>query len=260
MKILNNHSNINTNLNALHKNSKKISSGKKINNAGDGASELAIIEKMSALMKSLDKGINNGYDMKNALQVADGGASSVTDGLARIRELSLSASSPLLTNDDKKNIQVEVDALLDGINDISNNTQFNGQNLLDGSFTNKNTAINSDGSGLEISINSTTTDALGLTGFSVIKDDIDFNSLDKAMKTVTTSSTKMGATMNRLDYFASSSQNALLNITSSKSKIEDADILKQLTQKQTNNALVQYGIFAEKNQMNTQRNLLSILL
>ncbi len=264
MKILNQKINTyNSNLNSIEKNQQKnnerLSSGKKINKASDDAAGLAIAEKMSALINGIGKGVNNTYDMQNALKTADGSLSNISDSLQRVRELSLQASSSILNDDDKKLIQEEINQTLSNINDMANNTQFNGQNLLDGTFTNKNVAMNADGSGTSISIGTADTNALGLGNFSIMQNNIDISSIDKAIDSISSARVKIGAQINRFDYAIASNSNTSLNMISSKSKIEDSDIAKESMNRQTNKALSQYGIFTQKNRIQTQYNMLNIL-
>lgn len=264
MKILNQKINTyNSNLNNIEKNQQKnnerLSSGKKINKASDDAAGLAIAEKMSALINGIGKGVNNTYDMQNALKTADGSLSNISDSLQRVREFSLEASSSILNDDDKKLIQEEINQTLSNINDMANNTQFNGQNLLDGTFTDKNVAMNADGSGTSISIGATDTNALGLGNFSIMQNNIDISSIDKAIDAISSARVKIGAQINRFDYAIASNSNTSLNMTSSKSKIEDSDIVKESMNRQTNKALSQYGIFTQKNRSQTQYNMLNIL-
>lgn len=264
MKILNQKINTyNSNLNSIEKNQQKnnerLSSGKKINKASDDAAGLAIAEKMSALINGIGKGVNNTYDMQNALKTADGSLSNISDSLQRVRELSLQASSSILNDDDKKLIQEEINQTLSNINDMANNTQFNGQNLLDGTFTNKNVAMNADGSGTSISIGTADTNALGLGNFSIMQNNIDISSIDKAIDSISSARVKIGAQINRFDYAITSNSNTSLNMISSKSKIEDSDIAKESMNRQTNKALSQYGIFTQKNRIQTQYNMLNIL-
>ena len=254
---------LSNNLNQVDKKEKKqeerISSGKKINSAADDAAGLAMAEKMTALINGIGKGINNTYDMQNAIKTADGALSGISDGLKRIRELGVQASSGILSKDDKALIQEEINQTLQGINDIAKNTQFNGQNLLDGSFKDKQVAMNSNGSGTTVSIGAASTDALGISGFDVTGDSIDFSALDKAIDSVSTARTKIGAQINRFDHAIGSNTTTALNQLASRSKIEDADIAKESMDMQKNQALSQYGIFAQKNEAQTQYNMLNVL-
>ncbi len=266
MKISNQNQKVNNYSSNLHKIEKKeqktnerLSSGKKINKASDDAAGLAIAKKMEALIAGIGKGVNNTYDMQNALKTADGSLGSISDSLQRVRELSLQASSGILSDSDKQIIQNEIDQTLAGINDMANFTQFNGQNLLDGSFTDKNVAMNPDGSGTTISIGAVNTGSLGLDNFSVTNGNIDLSAIDKAIDAVSSARVQIGAQVNRFDYAIGSNTNAGLNMFLSKSKIEDADMAKESMNKKTNQALSQYGIYAQKNRQQTQFNMLNVL-
>lgn len=258
-KIKNYNSNLHNVEKKQQKNNERLSSGKKINKASDDAAGLAITKKMEALISGIGKGVNNTYDMQNALKTADGSLGSINDSLQRVRELSLQASSGILSDSDKQIIQNEINQTLAGINDMANSTQFNGQNLLDGSFTDKNVAINPDGSGATISIGAVNTDTLGLGNFSVMESKIDLDSIDKAIDAVSSARVKIGAQINRFDYAIGANTNAGLNMILSKSKIEDTDMAKESINNKTNQALSQYGIFAQKNKQQTQFNMLNVL-
>lgn len=241
------------------KDNEKLSSGKKINSASDDPAGLAMSQKLSALIAGIGKGVNNTYDMQNAIKVADGALGSINDSLSRVRELSIQASSSILSDSDREIIQQEINATLEGINDIANNTQFNGQNLLDGSFKDKNVAMNGDGSGTTISIGAVTTEALGLEGFDVTSGKVDLEALDKAINSVTSGRVQLGAQINRFDHVIASNQNTSLNLIAANSKIEDTDMAKATIDMKTNQALIQYGIFAQQSKAQTKYNMLSIL-
>lgn len=266
MKISNQNQKVNSYLSNLHnidkknqKNSEHLSSGKKINKAEDDAAGLAIADKMSALINGIGKGVNNTYDMQNALKTADGSLNNISDSLQRVRELSVQASNDLLTDSDKSLIQEEINQTLQGINNMANYTQFNGQNLLDGTFTDKNVAMNPDGSGTSISISAVNSNSLGLDNFSVMGNKIDISTIDDAISSISSARVQIGAQINRFDYAIASNSNAGLNMIASKSKIEDTDMAKESMHRQTNKALAQYGIFAQKNAAQTQYNMLSVL-
>ena len=265
MKILNQtkangySSNLKASNQKVQQNMEKMSSGKKINKAKDDPAGLAIAQNLDALVKSLDKANQNISNSNSALGVADGALSSISDNLQRIRELSVSANSSLLSDSDRKIIQEEINLSLESINDIANNTQFNGKNLLDGSFKNMNIANNTDGSGTKISIDSATTNALGIDGFNVTKGNIDLSTIDNALDKINSSRTEIGALSNRLDYTYNSNSNTSLNTISAKSKIEDTDMAKASIDKNMNKALNQYNIFTKKNAQQMQLNMLNIL-
>ena len=92
-----------------------------------------------------------------------------------------------------------------------------------------------------------------------MQNSIDVSSIDKAMNAISSARVKIGAQINRFDYAIASNSNTSLNMAASKSKIEDADIVKESMNRQTNKALSQYGIFTQKNRSQTQYNMLNIL-
>jgi len=112
-----------------------LSSGYKINSAADDSAGLAISNKMRTQIRALDQASRNSEDGTSIIQTAEGGLSEVTAILQRVRELSVQASNDTNTLDDREAIQVEVDKLLDELDRIGSQTEFNGNGLLDGSFT-----------------------------------------------------------------------------------------------------------------------------
>src|SRR5579875_2082460 len=111
----------------------QLSSGLRVNTAADDPSGLAIATRLTAQAAAFDQGSQNVQDMNNAATVADGALQTETSILQRIRDLAVEASSDVTSNNDKLSLQVEVSQLLLEINSISQNTNFNGQPLLDGS-------------------------------------------------------------------------------------------------------------------------------
>jgi flagellin len=125
--------NLNNNQDALQSSVTKLSSGLRINTAADDPSGLAIAETLQAQVNGFDQAVSNVQDATNAATVADGALQTTTDILQRIRSLAVEASSDTNTVNDKQNLQTEVTQLLQEVNNISENTNFNGSSLLDGS-------------------------------------------------------------------------------------------------------------------------------
>jgi flagellin len=125
--------NLNRNQSALGTVVNRLSSGLRINTAADDPSGLAIAESLQAQVNGFDQGARNVQDATNAAQVAEGALQTTTDILQRVRTLAVSGASDITSSDDRKNLQDEVQQLLLEVNRISQNTNFNGQNLLDGS-------------------------------------------------------------------------------------------------------------------------------
>ncbi len=125
--------NLNRNQQALGTAVDRLSSGLRINTAADDPSGLAIAESLQAQVNGFDQGAQNVQDATNAAQVAEGALSTTTDILQRIRTLAVEGASDITSTNDRTNLQDEVQQLLLEVNRISQNTNFNGQNLLDGS-------------------------------------------------------------------------------------------------------------------------------
>jgi flagellin len=125
--------NLNRNQEALGKAVTSLSSGLRINTAADDPSGLAIAESLQAQVNGFDQASRNVQDATNAAQVAEGALQTTTDILQRVRTLAVEGASDIVSSADRSNLQSEVNQLLLEVNRISQNTNFNGQNLLDGS-------------------------------------------------------------------------------------------------------------------------------
>lgn len=131
---LNAHRQLNSNNNAVSKSLEKLSSGYRINRAGDDAAGLAISEKMRAQIKGLEVAEANAQDGISLVQTAEGALTEVHSMLNRMVELATKAANGTYQDSDRQSLQDEVTALLDEIDRISSGTNFNGLNLLDGSL------------------------------------------------------------------------------------------------------------------------------
>jgi len=139
MSVINTNVNASLAQNALVKNARDMSSameqlstGKRINKAGDDAAGLAIASKMTAQIRGLDQAVRNTNDAISMIQTAEGATQEISNMLQRMRELAVQASSDTNTADDITAINTEFVALRDGIDNIADTTQFNGTNVLDG--------------------------------------------------------------------------------------------------------------------------------
>lgn len=131
---MNTHRQLGSNNAAASKNLEKLSSGMKINKAGDDAAGLAISEKMRGQIRGLDMAQKNAQDGISLIQTAEGALNETHDILQRMRELAVQSSNDTNTATDRGELQKEVDQLAQEITRIANNTEFNSQKLTDGSF------------------------------------------------------------------------------------------------------------------------------
>ena len=215
-----------------------LSSGRKIQTAAQGASEMAIIQKQERQIGGTKAGTENLQSGKNALNIADGATSQITDSLQRMRELAVQASNGLLTDEDRSYIQQEIDGLKQGIAEIADRTDYNGVPLLDNE-EGKVFQLASDANGTSRSFETVnaTVEALGIADFDVTGK-FDLKTLDNAMAMIDKSRASMGAQTNAFDAAISSNEGVTYNTTASVSRIGDTeygDYTQKLKRQQTLN-------------------------
>ena len=230
----------------------KIASGKRIQTAADDAAGLAIANKIKRENNGLDVGASNIMDGIGAANIKDGALGSLQDSLQRIRELSLKASNGLYGDDEKQMIQKEVDQILDGIQYTATATQFNEMKLLDGSMADMEIASNPDGTGMKIQMENMSLKALGIDGYN-ITGNFDISVIDNAMKKINEARSNTGASTNALEHAYNYNNYASYNLLSSRSRIEDLDIPKAVSEQKKNKLLVDYqmGMMRKKMQNDT---------
>ncbi len=155
--------NLTNSQNTLSTSLERLSTGLRINSAKDDAAGLAISERFTAQIRGLNQGVRNANDGISLAQTAEGALQEVTNNLQRIRELAVQASNATNTQTDRDALQTEVSALLSEINRVADKTDFNGNNLLDGTFSGAifQVGANSSDSITIASISDTNTDAIG---------------------------------------------------------------------------------------------------
>ncbi len=261
----------------LQSNMEKLSSGQKINKAGDDASGLAVSEKMRSQIRGLNqaqKNINNGVSF---IQATEGYLQETTDILQRIRELSVQAANGIYTESDRMQIQVEVSQLVAEVDRIASQAQFNGMNMLTGSFAKDSVTggimqfqigANVD-QNVRVYVGTMTAQALGLTGgqgndevVSVASPDtanVAITTIDEALKRVNSQRADLGAYQNRFELASQGISTAAENLQASESLIRDTDMASAIVDYTKNQILTQSGT-AMLAQANTQaQNILSLI-
>ncbi|WP_311195597.1 flagellin [Planococcus sp. 107-1] len=178
---LNTHRQMGAATNAQASSMEKLSSGLRINSAKDDAAGLSISEKMRGQIRGLEQASANAQDGISLLQTAEGALNETHSILQRTRELAVQAANDTSTADDRKEIQKEVNQLLEEIDSIAGKTEFNGQKVLDGSYTGKKFHIGANETQtIDIAISNMKTDQLGAStgGFAASNDVLDSASLD----------------------------------------------------------------------------------
>lgn len=238
----------------------KLSSGNRINSAADDAAGLAIMEKIESQVRGLDQGTDNTADMKNLVNTAEGALNTLSEGLQRVRELSLQAANGIYSDSDRAIIQNEVSQIMQGMGDTIRNAEFNKIKLLEGGGSSLHTASYADGSGMTVSIPDMNTLMDNLQAYDVTKA-FDIGSLDEVMSAVNSVRAELGAMSNRMDHTINSNSITILNQMAAKSRIADMDMAKGAMDLSKENVLNQVSIFSMKSQMETQKtNTLSLLV
>ncbi|CQR46402.1 Flagellin D [Paraliobacillus sp. PM-2] len=166
---LNTHRQLGAANNAQSNSMEKLASGLRINRAGDDAAGLAISEKMRGQIRGLDQAQSNAQDGISMIQTAEGALNETHSILQRMRELAVQSSNDTTTGDDRKEIQKEFNQLVDEVDRIAENTEFNTQSLLDGTFSNKKIQIGSNaGQDMTIGIANMKSDGMGTAGATAV--------------------------------------------------------------------------------------------
>ena len=245
------------------KSTEKLSSGYRINRAGDDAAGLSISEKMRSQIRGLNKASSNAQDGISLIQVAEGALNETHSILQRMNELATQAASDTNTTVDRTAISAEMDQLTSEINRIQSTTQFNTMNLLDGSFTKKNLQVGSlKGQTISISISKMDAKSIGVSGLKVSSNSLAgtaMSSIQKAIESVSTQRSKLGAIQNRLEHTINNLDTTSENTQAAESRIRDTDMASEMVEYSKNNILQQAGqsMLAQANQQN--QGVLSLL-
>ncbi|MEK4629855.1 flagellin [Solibacillus sp. FSL R7-0682] len=251
---LNTHRNLSFNNTQASKSLEKLSSGYKINRAGDDAAGLAISEKMRGQIRGLDMASKNAQDGISLIQTAEGALNETHSILQRMRELSVQAANDTNVTVDRDALQAEFDELVSEIDRISTDTEFNTQKLLDGSFTGKILQIGANsGQVITVGIASMDANALGVDALTL---DTSANSqaaitaVEAALTTVSTERSNLGAVQNRLEHTINNLGTTSENLTAAESRIRDTDMAKEMMNFTKNNILMQaaQSMLAQANQ------------
>lgn len=244
---INSYRNLSTNQSALSKNLEKLSSGYKINRAGDDAAGLAISETMRSQINGLNQAVNNANDAIGLIQTAEGAMTETHSMLQRMKTLTTQAANGTYTATARKNIKAEIDALNSEITRIASTTEFNGEKPLNPKTKNSNLtfyigASADKANAMTVAQQTMTADALKVKGINVSTTTAAFQamkSIDTAIETVSTYRATLGAAQNRLEHTVNNLKVTSENITSAESRIRDTDMADEITAYTKNNILLQ---------------------
>ncbi|MFJ8257652.1 flagellin Hag [Peribacillus asahii] len=274
---------------AQAKSMEKLSSGLRINRAGDDAAGLAISEKMRGQIRGLDMAAKNSQDGISLIQTAEGALNETHAILQRMRELAVQSANDTNTDTDRTEIQKEVDQLAEEITRISNTTEFNTKNLAGGNFSGTGLTFHigaNEGQNIEVKIGAMDAFTLGVTAsgtgaaatFSggVVKTDATVPSggikvstqsgadaaitkINTAIETVSAERSKLGAVQNRLEHTINNLGTASENLSAAESRIRDVDMAKEMMAQTKQSILAQasQAMLAQANQ--APQNVLQLL-
>jgi flagellin len=230
---------------SLTKNMEKLSSGMKINRAGDDASGLAVSEKMRSQIRGLQQAERNIQNGVSFIQATEGYLQETQDILHRLRELAVQSSNGIYSDEDRMQIQVEVSQLYDEVNRIASHAQFNGMNILTGAFAfdspsgrimQLHIGANMD-QNARIYVGDMTAGALGLNdsqgdGKISIADPLEANlaigTVDAALKIVSKQRADLGAYQNRFEMASQGVAIAAENLQAAESRIRDTNMASKM--------------------------------
>jgi len=252
----------------------KLSSGLRINKAGDDASGLAVSEKMRSQIRGLARAEKNAEDGISFIQATEGYLGETTSILQRLRELAVQSSNGIYTSEDRMQIQVEVSQLIDEVNRISSHAQFNGMNMLTGRFA-KETGENVVAASMwlhiganvdqreRVYIGTMNAQGLGLQGVnghahaatfisisSPNKANLSLAIIDSAIQKVSKQRADLGAYQNRLEYATEGLALGAENLQAAESRIRDTDMASEMVKYTKDQILMQAStaMLAQANQ------------
>ena len=258
-------------------NIEKLSSGQRINKAGDDASGLAVSEKMRSQIRGLNQANRNIQNGVSFIQSTEGYLQETTDILQRIRELAVQSANGIYSDEDRMQIQVEVSQLVAEVDRVASQAQFNGMNMLTGSFAQDAASgrvmqfqigANVD-QNARVYIGTMTAQALGLRGAQGTDEQIGISTpdsanaaiatIDNALLTVSKQRADLGAYQNRFETAAQGVGVAAENLQAAESRIRDADMASEMVEYTKNQILTQSGT-AMLAQANSQsQNVLALM-
>lgn len=230
----------------------RLSSGYRINKAGDDAAGLAISEKLRAKIQGLVQAQRNSSDGISLIQVAEGGLNEVQNILVRLRELGVQSASDTIGNEERRYLDEEYGSLKEEIDRIANSTEFNGTFLLDGTGGSLDFQVNTGGRNLlgvdrisfdafKLDVNS---DKLGIEDLSVVDKHAAQRSLaaiDDAISHVSSIRGELGAIDNRLQSTIRNTAISIENLSAARSRIKDVDMADETSELTRHSILMQAG-------------------
>lgn len=233
----------------LAKSTEKLSSGYRINRAGDDAAGLSISEKMRGQIRGLDQASTNAQDGISLIQTAEGALNETHSILQRMRELATQAANDTNAAEDRNAIKSELSQLNEEIDRIAEQTEFNTKTLLNGAYSGAGNAMNfqvgaNSGQNITLNIGAMNAKSLGVSGVQSAVGT--YGSATTAIKTINSAIARvsnqrssLGAVQNRLEHTIANADNTSENLQAAESRIRDVDMAKEMVTYSKNNILQQ---------------------
>lgn len=223
----------------------KLSSGYRINKAGDDASGLAVSEKLRSQIRGIQQAVRNAQNGISFLQTAEGSMQEMHSILHRMRELSIQSANQIYSREDRALIQVEVSQLKQELNRIVDVTSFNQLKILDGSLKELKFHVGPDkDQTIQVSVESMAASALKVDKVDISTADNANNALgniDKAVNSVSSQRARIGAWQNRMNHVVRSLNVSAENLTAAESRIRDTNIAREMIEFTRNEILTKTG-------------------
>lgn len=239
----------------------RLSSGKKVNDASDGAAAQQIIDRLTSEVEGNRQAVNNVYDGISLAQVAEGGLSNINDDVNRIRELTIQSGNGILSDGDRQALQSEISQLQDNISQTIEQTNFAGKPLLseDGELSFQVGA--SSGNSIDINtqdIGSQLADVLSIDLTSGSVEDA-LSATDEALETIGGARGDLGATQNSLASTARNLTQSNVNTAEARSRIQDLDYAQASSQQAANDVQGQAALTVQAQANQQQGQVLALL-
>ena len=240
----------------------KLASGKKINDATDGAAAQQIFDRLTSEVEGNRQSLNNVYDGISLAQVAEGGLGSINDDVNRIRELTLQSGNGVLSSGDRRAIQSEITQLQENIVQSIEQTNFAGKSLLldAGSHefqtgANANQSISVNTQDVAAQLNDVLT--IDITSGTSVEDAL--NAADSALESIGGARGEFGASLNRLESTARSLIKGNVNAVEARSRIESVDYAQAVSERTINDIRSQASLTVQAQANQQQSQVLSLL-
>jgi flagellin len=231
------------NNNSQLKSIEKLSSGYRINRAGDDAAGLAISEKMRSQIRGLNQGSSNAEDGISLVQTTEGTLSETQSMLQRLKTLATQSSNGTLTSTDRTQIQLEFTQLKSEINRLSSQTTFNDKKVLDGSISSVAFQVGANANQtISLKLSCASAGAIGITSSTTLSTvagaQLAITAINSAINTISSQRATLGAVQNRLEHTITATDNTSENLSSAESRIRDVDMATEMMNYSSQKVLV----------------------